>query len=174
MSHLVEFLLPNVYHLQMKLQEAVADPGFFWGVCTNSKKCYYFAYFLPKLHENERIWIPRGACVPGAPLDPPMLRSCYTGFYLSFCSERGRGRRGLHVTITQTWDLPPPPPPPDIGPRYLLPAPASPLDMGPRTSPSAAYISWWSVDTCPNLFTWGPTPHKYWHLVATESRRYVW
>ena len=32
----------------------------------------YFAIFCRKLHENERIWTPRGARVSGAPLDPPM------------------------------------------------------------------------------------------------------
>ena len=32
-------------------------------------------FFCRKLHENERIWTPRGACVPGAPFDLPMLNS---------------------------------------------------------------------------------------------------
>ena len=31
-----------------------------------------FWFFCRKLHENGRNWSP-GACVPGAPLDPPML-----------------------------------------------------------------------------------------------------
>ena len=40
----------------------------------NSQNCYYFSHFCRKLHENERIWNPRGG---GArpwrpPLDPPM------------------------------------------------------------------------------------------------------
>ena len=46
----------------------MADPGFPPGGCANSKNCYYFSNFCQKLHENERIWIPRGARVPGAPL----------------------------------------------------------------------------------------------------------
>ena len=33
----------------------------------NSQKCYYFSIFCQKLHENERIWTPRGARIPGAP-----------------------------------------------------------------------------------------------------------
>ena len=37
-------------------------------------KLDYFANFLPKLHENERIWTPGG--VPDAPLDPPMQFCC--------------------------------------------------------------------------------------------------
>ena len=34
----------------------------------NSQNCYYFSHFCRKLHENERIWTPGGARVPGAPL----------------------------------------------------------------------------------------------------------
>ena len=37
----------------------------------NSQNCYYFSHFCRKLHENERIWTPRGARVPGA---PPWIR----------------------------------------------------------------------------------------------------
>ena len=37
----------------------------------NSQKCYYFSIFCRKLHENERIWTPGGARVPGA---PPWIR----------------------------------------------------------------------------------------------------
>ena len=46
----------------------VADPGFSPGGGANSQKCYYFSIFCQKLHENERIWTPGGARVPGAPL----------------------------------------------------------------------------------------------------------
>ena len=38
------------------------------GEGANSQNCYYFSHFCRKLHENERIWTPRGARVPGAPL----------------------------------------------------------------------------------------------------------
>ena len=42
----------------------------------NSQKCYYFSIFCRKLHENERIWTPRGGARPWRPpLDPPMLIS---------------------------------------------------------------------------------------------------
>ena len=47
----------------------VADPGFSPGGGANSQKCYYFSIFCPKLHENERIWTPRGG---GASLAPPL------------------------------------------------------------------------------------------------------
>ena len=40
----------------------------FPGGGANSQNCYYFLHFCRKLHENERIWTPGGACVPGAPL----------------------------------------------------------------------------------------------------------
>ena len=40
----------------------------------NSQKCYYFSIFCRKLHENERIWTPRGGARPWRPpLDPPMV-----------------------------------------------------------------------------------------------------
>ena len=41
----------------------------------NSQKCYYFSIFCRKLHENERIWTPRGGggrASLAPPLDPPM------------------------------------------------------------------------------------------------------
>ena len=42
----------------------------------NSQKCYYFSIFCRKLHENERIWTPRGGARPWRPpLDPPMVMS---------------------------------------------------------------------------------------------------
>ena len=58
----------------------------------------------------------------------------------------------------QAWDLPllPPTLTPDIRHGDLL--------------PPAIDICWSSLETCSNLFTWGPTPHWYWHLVvATET-----
>ena len=61
-------------HLLKSAFTSVADPGFSPGGCANSQDCYYFSNFCQKLHENERIWSPRGG---GAhplrpPLDPPM------------------------------------------------------------------------------------------------------
>ena len=47
----------------------------------NSQKCYYFSIFCWKLHENERIWTPRGGARPWR---PPWIRQCYE---LSFCSK---------------------------------------------------------------------------------------
>ena len=49
----------------------MADPGFSWGA--NSQSGCANLFFCRKLHENERIWTPRGARVPSAPLDPPMI-----------------------------------------------------------------------------------------------------
>ena len=46
---------------------AVADPGFSPGGGANSQNCYYFSHFCRKLHENERIWTPRGAARPWRP-----------------------------------------------------------------------------------------------------------
>ena len=45
----------------------VADPGFSPGGCANSQKCYYFSNICQKLHENERIWTPRGGAYPWCP-----------------------------------------------------------------------------------------------------------
>ena len=51
----------------------VADPGFSPGGGANSQNCYYFSHFCRKLHENERIWTPRGGARPWRPpLDQPM------------------------------------------------------------------------------------------------------
>ena len=45
-----------------------------WGSGTNSQSGIIFSTFCRKPHENERIWIPRAARVPGAPhLDSPMI-----------------------------------------------------------------------------------------------------
>ena len=45
--------------------------GFPWGAQT--PKVGVLTYFFGrKLHENERIQTPRGARVPGTPLDPPL------------------------------------------------------------------------------------------------------
>ena len=52
----------------------MADPGFSPGGGANSQNCYYFSDLCRKLHENERIWTPRGGARPWRPpLDPPML-----------------------------------------------------------------------------------------------------
>ena len=47
----------------------MADPGFSPGGGANSQNCYYFSHFYRKLHENERIWTPRGG---RASLAPPL------------------------------------------------------------------------------------------------------
>ena len=52
-----------------RVHSAVADPGFSPGGGANSQKCYYFSIFCRKLHENERIWTPRGG---RASLAPPL------------------------------------------------------------------------------------------------------
>ena len=63
----------------------MADPGFSPGGGANSQKCYYFSIFCQKLHENERIWTPRGgARVPGA---PPWIRQCKQYFTVSVSTE---------------------------------------------------------------------------------------
>ena len=53
----------------INMHEPVADPGFSPGGGANSQKCYYFSTFCRKLHENERIWTPRGG---RASLAPPL------------------------------------------------------------------------------------------------------
>ena len=60
--------------LPAPLINPVAYPEFSRGGCANSQKCYYFSIFCRKLHENKRIWTPRGACPwrPPPPLYLPM------------------------------------------------------------------------------------------------------
>ena len=69
---------------------AVADPGFSPGGGANSQNCYYFSHFCRKLHENERIWTPRGGTRPWRPpLDPPMVCLCMEG---GLCQGRSLSR----------------------------------------------------------------------------------
>ena len=53
--------------LSIYIKLPVADPGFSPGGCANSQNCYYFSNFCWKLHENERIWTPRGGARPWRP-----------------------------------------------------------------------------------------------------------
>ena len=57
------------------LKGVVTDPGFPLGGGTNSRggATYDFAKLSRKLHQIERIWVPKEARVPvPPPLDPPM------------------------------------------------------------------------------------------------------
>ena len=60
----------------------VADPGFSPGGGANSQNCYYFSHFCRKLHENERIWTPRGG---RASLAPPLGSANAIGFVPPTC-----------------------------------------------------------------------------------------
>ena len=60
----------------------------------NSQNCYYFSHFCRKLHENERIWTPRGVCIPGAPLgstNDMCWENNYACIYMVFVKEIGFG-----------------------------------------------------------------------------------
>ena len=63
------FLLLNIFglpHLQWRIQDFPEEGA------PTPKTAIILQFFCQKLHENERIWTPRGG-VPGAPpLDPPM------------------------------------------------------------------------------------------------------
>ena len=71
LSYIFTLLGNAIYckHVCHSLERAVADPGFSPGGGANSQKCYYFSIFCRKLHENERIWTPRGG---RASLAPPL------------------------------------------------------------------------------------------------------
>ena len=84
-----QFLCPCVVYIRTPgslwctnyLLYTVADSGFSPGGCANCQKCYYVSNICRKLHENERIWTPRGG--GGArpwrhPLDPPMVYTPYS------------------------------------------------------------------------------------------------
>ena len=66
-----------------------------------------------------------------------------------------------HQTWRPTSPSPPPLPAPPLPPRHQI------WDL----PPSPATDIWWSsLETCSNLFTWGPNPQRYWHLVqATKT-----
>ena len=93
--------------------DAVADLGFSRGVHQFPNRDY-FANFLPKLHENERIWTPRGLASLAPPLDPPMQRSSESGEWKWFgmngkllfrkrCLYYGNGLKGdLVVNVVNT------------------------------------------------------------------------
>ena len=54
---------------------SVADPGFSpGGGAPTPKSANYFSIFCRKLHENERIWTPRGGVHPWR---PPWIRQWY-------------------------------------------------------------------------------------------------
>ena len=76
----------------------MADPGFSRGGGANSQKCYYFSIFCRKLHENERIWTPRGG---RASLAPP-LGSANGPCCQIFCSAPGGRKTQLQIC---TWAL---------------------------------------------------------------------
>ena len=61
--------ITEYFFLEIKVYLAVADPGFPRGGGANSPgaQTYDLAKFSQKLHEIERIWTPRGACVPRIP-----------------------------------------------------------------------------------------------------------
>ena len=62
----ISCLSANIYS-QWRIQDFPQGGG------ANSQNCYYFSHFCRKLHENERIWTPRGGARPWRPpLDPPM------------------------------------------------------------------------------------------------------
>ena len=61
----------------------------------NSPKCYYFSIFCRKLHENERIWTPRGGARPWCPpLDPPMK-------YVEDVEDRSNTHKGCNAMYVE-------------------------------------------------------------------------
>ena len=58
---------------EINMHKSVADLGFSPGGAPTPKVGVLIYYFCRKLHENERIWTPGGARVPGA---PPWIRQC--------------------------------------------------------------------------------------------------
>ena len=67
----------------------VADPGFSPGGAPTPKVGVLTNFFGRKLHENERIWTPRGGASLAPPLDPPLDTPSPTQLSLSSCSFRG-------------------------------------------------------------------------------------
>ena len=66
-------LMYKARHAHKRLYTSGGSRIFPRGGGANSQNCYYFSHFCRKLHENERIWTPRGGVRPWRPpLDPPM------------------------------------------------------------------------------------------------------
>ena len=73
-----KFLSEDIFTLSVNVCMSVSSGGsriFQTGAPTLQvgTPTYYLAKCFPKLHENERNWILRGARVPGAPQDPPVV-----------------------------------------------------------------------------------------------------
>ena len=102
------FLLSMLNWSEKKSAKPVADPGFSPGGGANSQNCYYFSHFCRKLHENERIWTPRGgARVPGA---PPWIRQCkrplsHVSGCSSFIARELENNGGKTRTLPFDWQL---------------------------------------------------------------------
>ena len=86
---------------------SVADPGFSPGGAANSQKCYYFSIFCRKLHENERIWDPRGGggASLAPPLDPPMTMVVITNLISTVWPRSASSNRNFyHSWATSLWN----------------------------------------------------------------------
>ena len=67
------FLIVRGISYQITCWDTVADPGFSPGGAPTPKVGVLTYFFGQKLHENERIWTPRGGARPWRPpLDPPL------------------------------------------------------------------------------------------------------
>ena len=82
-------------------------------------------------------------------------RSCGKVMFsvVSVCSQGKRGGVPMLPLPIMHWNS-----------LYIPP----PLDIRHGTPP-ASDIWWPSLETCSDLFTSGPLPNQYWHLVATEA-----
>ena len=72
------FQIPCISPFEHECHSTVADPRFPRGGGANplgGAPTYYLANFSQKLHEDKEMFAlgGRGACVPRAPLDPPLL-----------------------------------------------------------------------------------------------------
>ena len=85
----------------------MADPGFSPGGGANSQNCYYFSHFCRKLHENERIWTPRGG---RASLAPPLGSANDIVWDNRFVNSQGAFRvhhflKSVQSSTTSVWKL---------------------------------------------------------------------
>ena len=76
----------------------MADPGFFPGGAPTPKVGVLTYFFGRKLHENERIWTPKGGMYPWRPpLDPPLFRVNLS--QMEFVSTRNSTTHKKHDTL---------------------------------------------------------------------------
>ena len=138
----------------------MADPEFPQGAPT-----YDFAKFSQKLHEIERIWVPRGGGTPHASLNPPLITNIMKKFK--------NGSNSPKCILDQKFQLLTPPPPKvwvssfqsaarNGSPKHILELPITdPSKVSPPVfQVCVRHYENWKFSKC-QWFSVYPTSHLY-------------